>query len=88
MDAAVTAAAPLYRQLMAAYAEESATEDAIYFLGEGLNRGVIDCETYLKHVRNLSRKQFLLRNAFKRFLDAVSFYGVLSFSVFLNPNPF
>eukprot|EP00088_Acartia_fossae_P063544 TRINITY_DN7757_c0_g1_i11.p1 TRINITY_DN7757_c0_g1~~TRINITY_DN7757_c0_g1_i11.p1 ORF type:complete len:446 (-),score=126.15 TRINITY_DN7757_c0_g1_i11:170-1507(-) len=61
VDAAVTAAAPLYRQLMAAYAEESATEDAIYFLGEGLNRGVIDCETYLKHVRNLSRKQFLLR---------------------------
>jgi len=61
VDDAVTASAPLYRQLLTAYAEESATEDALYFLGEALRRGAIDCDVFLKHVRNLSRKQFHLR---------------------------
>ncbi|EDW73505.1 uncharacterized protein Dwil_GK16611 [Drosophila willistoni] len=60
-DEAVTTTAPLYRQLLNAYADESATEDAIYYLGEGLRGGVIDLETFLKHVRTLSRKQFILR---------------------------
>jgi len=60
-DEAVTATNPLYKQLINTYAEESATEDAIYFLGEALRRGVVDCEVFLKHVRNLSRKQFLCR---------------------------
>lgn len=60
-DEAVTATAPIYKQLINAFAEESATEDAIYFLGEALRRGVIDSEVFLKHVRNLSRKQFMLR---------------------------
>jgi len=60
-DEAVTATAPIYKQLINAFAEESATDDAIYFLGEALRRGVIDCEVFLKHVRNLSRKQFMLR---------------------------
>jgi len=61
VDEAVSASAPLYKQLLAAYAEESATEDALYFLGEALRRGVIDCDVFLKHVRNLSRRQFMLR---------------------------
>ncbi|XP_065360970.1 tumor susceptibility gene 101 protein [Calliphora vicina] len=60
-DEAVTTTAPLYRQLLNAYAEEAATEDAIYYLGEALRNGVIDLETFLKHVRQLSRKQFMLR---------------------------
>lgn len=60
-DEAVTTTAPLYRQLLNAYADEAATEDAIYYLGEGLRGGVIDLETFLKHVRTLSRKQFILR---------------------------
>ena len=46
---------------MDAYAEEMALADAIYYLGEALRRGILDCETFLKHVRNLSRKQFFLR---------------------------
>lgn len=61
VDEAVVASAPLFKQLFAAYAEESATEDALYFLGEALRRGVIDCDVFLKHVRNLSRRQFMLR---------------------------
>jgi len=60
-DEAVAGTAPLFRQLLTASAEESATEDAIYFLGEALRRGVIDCEVFLKHVRQLSRRQFILR---------------------------
>ena len=46
---------------MNAYAEEAATEDAIYYIGESLRSNVIDLETFLKHVRQLSRKQFMLR---------------------------
>ena len=38
-----------------AHAEDAAIEDAVYFLGESLRRGVIDSELFLKHVRNLSR---------------------------------
>ncbi|KAH8398877.1 hypothetical protein KR222_009745 [Zaprionus bogoriensis] len=60
-DEAVTTTAPLYRQLLNAYADEAAIEDAIYYLGEGLRGGVIDLDTFLKHVRTLSRKQFILR---------------------------
>jgi ESCRT-I complex subunit TSG101 len=29
--------------------------------GEALRQGVVDCETFLKHVRKLSRRQFVLR---------------------------
>lgn len=48
-------------RLLNAYADEAAIEDAIYYLGEGLRGGVIDLDTFLKHVRTLSRKQFILR---------------------------
>lgn len=61
VDEAVVTTAPLYKQLLNAYAEEAATEDAIYYLGEALRSGVIDLEAFLKHVRQLSRKQFMLR---------------------------
>jgi len=61
VDNAVTTTAPVYRQLVNAYAEESAVEDAIYYIGEGLRKEVIDLNTFLKHVRELSRKQFMLR---------------------------
>lgn len=61
VDEAVTTTAPLYKQLLNAYAEEAATEDANYYMGEALRNGVIDLEVFLKHVRQLSRKQFMLR---------------------------
>ncbi|KAK7073913.1 hypothetical protein SK128_026677 [Halocaridina rubra] len=61
VDEAVTTTAPLYKQLLNAYAEDQATQDAIYYLGEALRRDVIDLDTFLKHVRSLSRKQFQLR---------------------------
>lgn len=48
-------------RLLNAYAEEAATEDAVYYMGEALRNGVIDLEVFLKHIRQLSRKQFMLR---------------------------
>ncbi|CAB3382575.1 Hypothetical predicted protein [Cloeon dipterum] len=66
IDEAVTTTAPLYRQLLNAFAEESAIEDVIYYLGEALRRGRIDLESFLKQVRSLSRKQFMLRALMNR----------------------
>lgn len=48
-------------RLINAYAEEAAIEDAIYYMGEALRSGVIDLEVFLKQVRQLARKQFMLR---------------------------
>ena len=50
----------LYR-LLNAFAEEAALEDAIYYMGEALRCGIIDLEIFLRQVRTLSRKQFMLR---------------------------
>ena len=35
-------------RLLSAFAEEQATADAIYYLGEALRRGVIDLDVFLK----------------------------------------
>ncbi|KAJ8952450.1 hypothetical protein NQ314_007523 [Rhamnusium bicolor] len=61
VDDAVTTTAPLYKQLLTAFAEEAALEDAIYYMGEALRCGVIDLDVFLRQVRTLSRKQFMLR---------------------------
>lgn len=61
VDDAVITTAPLYKQLLNAYAEEAALEDAIYYMGEALRCGVIDLDAFLRQVRALSRKQFILR---------------------------
>lgn len=52
---------PLFKQLLEAYAEENAVVDAIYYTGEGLRKGVISLDVFLKSVRELSRRQFMLR---------------------------
>jgi len=61
IDDAVQPTAPLYKQLLNTFAEEQATEDAIYYMGEALRKGVIELDVFLKQVRELSRKQFMLR---------------------------
>ena len=58
---AVSATAPLYRQLVNAHAEEAAVHEAIYYLGEALKHEIIDCDVFLKQVRKMARKQFFLR---------------------------
>lgn len=52
---------PLFKQLLDAFAEENAIVDAIYYTGEGLRKGIITLDVFLKNVRELSRRQFMLR---------------------------
>jgi len=66
IDDAIDTTTPLFRQLLNAYVEDNAIEDTIYFLGQGLKRGRLDLENYLKHVRMLSRHQFMLRATMQR----------------------
>lgn len=61
VDEAVVTTAPLYSQLLNAFAEEATLEDAIYYMGEALRKEVIDLDTFLKQVRTLARRQFTLR---------------------------
>lgn len=61
VDDAITTTAPLYKQLLNAFAEEAALEDAIYYMGQALRCDVIDLDVFLRQVRTLSRKQFMLR---------------------------
>lgn len=61
IDEAVTATSPIYNQILQLYAEENAVDDTIYYLGEALRKGVIELEVFLKHVRELSRQQFMAR---------------------------
>lgn len=61
VDEVVSASTPLYKQLVSAVAEEAAIEDGLYMLGEALRRGAVDAEVFLKQVRDLARRQFLLR---------------------------
>jgi len=61
VDDVVMATTPVYRQIVSSFAEEQALEDTIYYLGEALHKGVVDVDTFLKHVRAMSRQQFMLR---------------------------
>nr|CAB3267295.1 tumor susceptibility gene 101 protein-like [Phallusia mammillata] len=61
VDDVVMATTPVYRQIVTSFAEEQALEDTIYYLSEALHKDVVDVDTFLKHVRALSRQQFMLR---------------------------
>lgn len=52
--------------MLNAFVEEAAIEDAVYYLAEGLRGGIIDLEAFLKQVRQLSRRQFMLRALMQR----------------------
>ncbi|XP_071943411.1 tumor susceptibility gene 101 protein-like isoform X2 [Antedon mediterranea] len=61
IDEAVVATAPLYKQLLNLFAEENAIEDTMYYLSEALRKNVIETEVFLKHVRELSRRQYVVK---------------------------
>ncbi|UJR07544.1 hypothetical protein I4U23_011832 [Adineta vaga] len=65
-DDALITPAPVYKQLLQAYAEEHAIQDLLYYLADGLRKESIGLDIYLKHVRELSRKQFILRATMHR----------------------
>lgn len=72
IEDAVVTTTPLYRQLMQSYAEEMAIQDLIYFLSEGLMHKSITLDSFLKQVRMLSRKQFILRATMQRAREKAS----------------
>ena len=61
IEDAVVTPTPLYRQLLQLYAEETAIQDLIFYLGEGLAHQTVSLDNFLKQARFLSRKQFFLR---------------------------
>jgi ESCRT-I complex subunit TSG101 len=61
IDDAIVTPTPLYRQILQLYSEELALQDLIYYLSEGLSRGSVSLDSFLKQVRLLTRKQFMLR---------------------------
>jgi len=46
---------------VAAYGEDAALEDAIYFVGEGFRGGRMDLDQFEKSIRRLARRQFMAR---------------------------
>jgi ESCRT-I complex subunit TSG101 len=51
----------LHAQMLDLSAENAALTDALYFLDRGMYMGQMDCNTHLKSVRNLAKRQFLVR---------------------------
>ncbi|ESO02994.1 hypothetical protein HELRODRAFT_185660 [Helobdella robusta] len=76
IDDIIVPVAPLYKQILAAFAEEQSIDDAIYYLGEALRRNVIELDVFLKQVRELSRKQFLLRMTINKCRQKAGFVEV------------
>lgn len=60
-DEIVEPVAPEHAPLVHAYATDGAIEDALFSLLQAYQNGKMDCQTYLKKVRQLSRKQFQQR---------------------------
>jgi len=61
IDETVVTTTPIHAQILDLFAEESAIEDTLYYLTEGLRREVVELDVFLKSVRKMSRKQFMLR---------------------------
>lgn len=67
IDTAIEAKMPLHRQLLKHFLEDNTIEDSIYYLGEALKKSdQLNLDTYLKHVRKLSRKQFYARATMRK----------------------
>src|SRR5687767_8134493 len=61
VDKSIDATTPVHRQIVRCYVNDCAIDDTIYFLGQAHKKGVINLQTYLKYVRDLSREQFIQR---------------------------
>lgn len=69
IDKQIEPKAPLFKQYLNLYAEESALDDAIYYLAEALRNDVIDIQVFLKNVRALARKKFMVRALMNKVKD-------------------
>ncbi|GMS95988.1 hypothetical protein PENTCL1PPCAC_18163, partial [Pristionchus entomophagus] len=66
IDEAIDASTPLERQLLDHYASDLACDDAYYVMGEALKNGSISPSEYLRHIRDISRKQFVHRATMRK----------------------
>ncbi|XP_065188535.1 tumor susceptibility gene 101 protein-like isoform X3 [Sycon ciliatum] len=69
VDDAVVATYPLYTQMIALIAEDSSIDDTLYYLGEALRKKVLPLDVFLKHVRELSTRQYMIRATLQRAQD-------------------
>lgn len=60
-DELVQPISKIHEQMLDLSAENASLTDALYFLDRSLYLGNMDCETHLKHVRRLAKRQFLAR---------------------------
>ena len=72
VDSLVETPIPLDAAILEATVADEAVKDCIYALGRALSNDKISVETYLKKVRELSRKQFHTRHKIK-YLESVKF---------------
>ncbi|KAF9201440.1 hypothetical protein BGZ49_008312 [Haplosporangium sp. Z 27] len=56
----------VHNQLFELVAEEIAIEDTIYYLGKALSQDKVELNAYMKHLRNLSREQFMKKALIKK----------------------
>ncbi|CAI2350069.1 unnamed protein product [Caenorhabditis sp. 36 PRJEB53466] len=61
IDEAIDASTPLHRQIVHNYSKDLACDDVIYELGQSLKNRKITLAEYLRHVRDVSREQFIYR---------------------------
>lgn len=61
IDDLVQPGSKVHQQMLELSAENASLTDALYFLDRALYLGNLECETHLKHVRRLAKRQFLAR---------------------------
>lgn len=61
IEDAVITTTPLYRQIFSLFVEELAIQDLIFYLGEGLAHKTVSLDLFLRQIRALTRKQYILR---------------------------
>ncbi|KAK6052977.1 Ras family protein [Cooperia oncophora] len=84
IDQAIDAATPLHRQILTNYAQDLACDDVIYALGQALRDKKISVQEYLRHVRDISRKQFIFRATMQKlFIFAIVFIVSIQLSIVL-----
>ncbi|KAI1316369.1 hypothetical protein EDD11_010083 [Mortierella claussenii] len=66
VDEIICGSSVVHNQLFELVAEEIAIEDTIYYLGKALSQDRVDLKAYMKHLRNLSREQFMKKALIKK----------------------
>ena len=61
IDDMVTPVSTVHKQMLELAAENISLTDAMYFLDQALLQTTIDIQTYLKEIRTLAKKQFLVK---------------------------